>query len=210
MNAIKIGGLGVTPLSYPKLYSYLQGIGEVYSLSPHEKAAKYDIIVVPPDLGITPNLNCFVANGRSYLPTKPISPLIERFRHEALEYYIENEIFILALGDAAALPWDKLGNKAYPSSMGLILLLDNATVVPEKLYGEEGDTVNGFRQGNLFGLVDIDHPGRHLAEMLATMKDEILSELSFDEPALVEKNPNKPAPVLTGKINPDTGETDCV
>jgi len=196
---IKIGALGVTPESHSKVFSYLQSIGVVETISATTKRGRYDIIVLPPDTGINPNLDCFKHGNRVLLPISPILPSIEKFRVDCLDYYIDQGTYVIGLGDNAALLWDKIGGKAIPTSFGIILKAGpNAEVT-----GQEDELIDMFRHNNTFGISDIN---KGLSNVLLTIKEEIKASLIEEAGDEQEINPNQPNPVLTGRETPPEEE----
>jgi hypothetical protein len=197
----KIGVLGVTPESHPKLFNYLQSIGEVLTLSPTTMRAKYDVVVLPPGTGISPNLQCFKHGNRTLVPTALISPSIEKFREESLAYYLALDTYIIGLGDNAALLWDHLGGKAVPTSLG-VMCLECDGVEYDELFNVDNDMIGGFRKNNIFGLSDVepkfggDTVG--LGKILATIADEIAADL-IDPDEEEEKYNPQPKPSLDGE-----------
>jgi hypothetical protein len=203
---IKIGALGITPESHPQLFQYLQGIGEVITLSPTTMRAKYDLIVLPYGTGISPNLDCFKHANRTLLPTVPILPIIEKFRQESLSYYMTQDTYIIGLGDNAALLWDWFGGKAIPTSQGVWCIGDGSIV--DEVFEIDEDVVSSFRKHNVFGLTEMTHKKgvMGLAQILSIIRDEIKE--SWLEPTIEEEaNKAQPKPALRGELTwPDEAD----
>lgn len=104
-----------------KLYSILQGMGQVSFVGPDDRDTRYDAIIIP-SAGINPNLSCFAHDTMQHLPFAPICPFIERFREQSIPYYRDKDISIVGLGDSAAIIWDLLSQKVVSTSLGLRLL----------------------------------------------------------------------------------------
>jgi len=201
VTKLKIGALSVTPDSHPVLYNRLQAFGSVRTLGPDDYDMRLDIIILPDGMGISPNLQCFSIGGSDMLPTAPISPSVERFRNRHLENYIESPLFIIGIGDNAALLWNHFGYKVGVSSKQLNLLAPTPEQILEvEVLGRQDSIIEGFRIGNVIG---ISHE-RDLTNILVTLRREIEQEMKDDTERIitaVENQPNQPKPSLKGESN---------
>lgn len=176
--------------SQPSIYNVLQEIGDVHYLTPTETSAKYDIIVLPPDMGINPNLECF--KHANAIPIAPIDPVIEVFRDRCLEYYLDLDTIIIGIGDNAALIWNELGNNVAVTSRGL-QLIDNKNLHHSNILGVRDYFIEGFRVNNLIGMKEPSN----LGSILLKIRKEILDMMEDDisNAASIQQIPKTPAPV---------------
>lgn len=180
--------------SQPSIYNILQEIGDVHYLTPKETSAKYDIVVLPPNMGINPNLKCF--SHAEAIPIAPIDPVIEVFRERCLEYYLDLDTIIIGIGDNAALIWNELGNNVAVTSRGL-QLIDNKNLHHSNILGARDYFIEGFRVNNLIGIKEPTNLGSILLKIrkeIMEMMDDDMNNVAFKQDV-----PKTPVPVnLTG------------
>ena len=179
------------------LYNLLYDIGDVEYITPTTKSSKYEIIVLPDNMGIYPNLQCFTIGQTTRIPTAAIDPTIEVFRVHSLPYYLEQGIPIIGLGDNACLLYNELGGKVAVTSLGnqLVNILEDRHVI-----GKVDRFINGFKYNNTIGLVN--YKGL-LTQILYKLALEIIAEINNEIDNInTEENvvitPSKPINPISG------------
>lgn len=151
----------------------MQPIGEVRFIAPSHFDASLDVLILPNGPGINPNLPCFIHGNYAGIPSTPMCPFLERFRVETLDQYIDAEINVVGLGDAAAILWDKLGGKCAIAA-NEITLLYNPTIKATPL-GRLDFSMAGFKANNLAGFTLLNSD---FSNLLRELKQEILDEVN--------------------------------
>lgn len=144
----------MTHRSHPVLYSHLQRYGRVIPVDVHKKDLSLDILVLPPGMGINPNLQCFRHGEVDLLPLELIDPAIEIFRERLLKEYIQYGVHIIGLGSNAALLWNEIGGKVGVASNNYFLLYPQE--VDANVLSKDGLSVVGFQKDHLVGFTEMN------------------------------------------------------
>lgn len=187
MKRIKVG-LVISPQMIDSLaatFNILQGVGEVLFLAPDDRRPVVDIVVLP-NVGITPNLACFIHNGYSGIPISPMCPFLERFRLN-LDYYIENEIHVIGLGESAAILWDLLSQKCAVTTLGTQLICPDDLPAHIQVVGKRDYFIDGFTSNLLHGF---KYTSAAFSSHITNLKQNMLLDLTSQLES--SKNNNDP------------------
>lgn len=165
------------------IYNLCQPIGEVRFIAPEHFDATIDILVLPHGPGINPNLPCFVHGTYAGIPAKPMCPFLERFRHSVLQHYIDANVFIIGLGDAAGILWNHLGGKCAAAGPE-VTLLHNPTLQVVTI-GTVDYSLEGFRAENIAG---VRNPNVHFRNLLRDFKQQVIDDLAVIENSSEDNN----------------------
>ena len=146
----------------------LRAIGEIKYVDCMEK--RYvECLIIPHNGGLYPSVEAF----GTYIPEKPMSNQLERFRVYTLESYIEKEIPIIGIGDGAALLWAHLGNKVAESRSTIICLPKN--IHKGKVIDGDEISVTAFADNNMYGFSSLDY---RVINLLNQLKSSVMDEIS--------------------------------
>lgn len=189
MNKFLIGIVYSPQIDVLQWYTRLSAIGEVRLLMPQERSARYDVILLP-DAGVNTNMNTFKTKSIVALGSRPICPALEMFRIESLDYYIENNIPVIGIGDSRAVIYNNIEGAKTVLIKDRICLLHNEIVQPLE---EESDfEMKNFAHNDIYGIESIETP--LLLNILKQIKYKVTNEEQADNTGVSVSSPNKPSP----------------
>jgi hypothetical protein len=191
MKQFKIG-LVYTPsplTNIPRWYSLLSSVGDVSLILPHERNMRYDCVIIP-DAGVNTNINAFKNRNYIAIGSEPICPMIEMFRIESLDYYIENDVPVIGVGQSRCLIANKLGQMKCILVQGLPEIPYNHSTHEITILKKE-DFIQDFECGNLYGISHIS--SQHLFPILKDIKNKTINgEMDSLQTADVVNPPTNP------------------
>lgn len=197
---IKIGILGAPSLDYA-VVNMIRYFATPQILDYGDRRSQIEILVIH-GIGVNPLLRTFIFKEGSVIPSIAPDPYVMMMCEYNLGWYLDLEIPIILLGDAAVYGWDLARNKTAVTSKGFHLVPNNTEVTIL-----EGDPPTAFQWNRVYGF--LDPTSRLVSATILELVNQIKREINSQqdnitlEPIEQPKTPLKPKFTSKAYLKPD-------